>query len=722
MCRITGVFNNEKSVELVVRSLAVLKNSETACFWLCTENGDWYSKDLQELRQFVSGEKSKKCIACCCSASKASLLRKGSKSKFVADAEIYNLNELKEKYNIAGENSQEVLSQLTETFLFQKGEFANQTSLTNLLFLKKIEGAYAFAYWMADELCIARDILGVKTVCFAHADGFAFASEKKALEAMGFLHAITLDPRVLLKYNINEDRLRFDKREFFSVLPEIDKDKKEIKEELLNLLRESISRRIPQKEKFGVLFSGGLDSTLIAYLCKESGAEFVCYTVAVETAGMKEAEDLWYAKRVATDLGLKLKLKTVQLEEVGEYLKTVVPLVEDTDVVKVGVALPMYVACEAAKEDGISTVFSGLGAEEIFAGYARHKRVKRADLNRECLSGLLRMYDRDLYRDEVVANSQGISLRVPFLDLDLVDYALKLPVSYKLTDAADKRILREIVKDLGLAEVASRKKRAAQYGSNVIKAIEKLVKGSGYRYKREYLRTFYPTRNIKLGCLFSSGKDSAYALWLMQKEGYPVECLITLKSRNPASYMFHTPAVELVEQQAEAMDLPLVMKQTEGEKEKELEDLQAALRDAKVKYGIEGVITGALWSNYQKERIERIAAAENLKVFSPLWHINQETEMRLVVNNFDIIFSGVSAYGLEKSWLGRGITEEDVDRLVQLDKKVKMNVSGEGGEFESLVLDGPMFKKRLVILKSEIEEEDENTARLVVNEVNLEWK
>ncbi len=722
MCRITGVFNNEKSVELVVKSLAVLTNSETACFWLCTENGDWYSKDLQELRQFVSGEKSKKCIACCCSASKASLLRKASKSKFVADAEIYNLNELKEKYNIAGENSQEVLSQLTETFLFQKGGFANQTSLTNLLFLKKIEGAYAFAYWMADELLIARDILGVKPVCFAHADGFAFASEKKALEAMGFLHAITLDPRVLLKYNINEDRSRFDKREFFSVLPEIEKDKKEIKEELLNLLRESISRRIPQKEKFGVLFSGGLDSTLIAYLCKESGADFVCYTVAVETAGMNEAEDLWYAKRVATDLGLKLKLKTVRLEEVEEYLKTVVPLVEDTDVVKVGVALPMYVACEAAKEDGISTVFSGLGAEEIFAGYARHKRVKRVDLNKECLSGLLRMYDRDLYRDEVVANSQGISLRVPFLDLDLVDYALKLPASYKLTDAEDKRILREIAKDLGLAEVASRKKRAAQYGSNVIKAIEKLAKGSGYRYKREYLRTFYPTRDIKLGCLFSSGKDSTYALWLMLKDGYPVECLITLKSRNPASYMFHTPAVELVEQQAEAMDLPLVMKQTEGEKEKELEDLQAALRDAKVKYGIEGVITGALWSNYQKERIEKIAAEENLKVFSPLWHINQETEMRLVVNNFDIIFSGVSAYGLDKSWLGRGITEEDVDRLVQLNKKVKMNVSGEGGEFESLVRDGPIFKKRLVVQESEIVEEDENTARLVVNKAKLVWK
>ncbi|MGB2728083.1 MAG: diphthine--ammonia ligase [Halobacteriota archaeon] len=678
MHEIVGVFNHEQSVELVIKGLEVLKNREDAGFWISTGNGDWHSEDLPGLKQVVNEKKgSKNCIACCSrSCFKAS---SSGKSKFVADTEIYNLNSK-----------------------------------------KRFDGAYAFAHWVGDELYIARDTIGLKPVCFAHADGFAFASEKKVLEAMGFPHAIELDPRVLLKYNIKEDRLNFEERDFFSVTPEIKADKEEIKKELLNLLRESISRRIPQKDKFGVLFSGGLDSTLIACMCKDLGADFVCYTVAVEEPGMKEAEDLRYAKWIAADLGLKLKIKKMRVEELEKYLKEVAPLIEDTDVVKISVALPLYVACEFAREDGIKTVLYGLGAEELFTGYERHKRIKKEDLNKECLSGLLRMHVRDLYRDEMVAKSLGISLRAPFLAPDLVDYALRIPASYKLSDAENKLILREIASDMGLAEVAGRKKRAVQYGSNFVKALEKLAKRKGYKYKKDFLRTFYTSRNIKLGCLFSSGKDSSYALWLMLKDGYPVKCLITVKSRNPESYMFHTPAIDLVELQAEAIGLPLIMKETEGEKEKELEDLRAALREAKTRYGIEGVITGALWSNYQKERIERIATEENLKVFSPLWHINQETEMRLVVTNFEVIFSGISAYGLDRSWLGRRITVEDVDRLAALD--IEMNISGEGGEFESLVLDGPMFKKRLVILKSEIVEEDENTARLVVKEAKLEGK
>jgi diphthine-ammonia ligase len=726
MCRIAGVFNNDKSVELVITALDALKVREDAGFWICTENGDFYSDDLQELKQSAKlKQESRNCIACC--SCKPLLLRDRLKSRFVADAEIYNLDEVKEKCQIAGETSNEVLSKLVEKEVSFGKAFLSK---------KRFDGAYACAYWVredahGDEVCLAHDVIGLKPVCFAHTDGFAFASERGALEAMGYSYAIELNPRILLRYNIVEDRLSFVKRDFFDEVPEITKDKEEIKEELLNLLRAGISRRIPLEERFGVLFSGGLDSTLIAYLCKDLGADFVCYTVAVEDPEMKEAEDLEYAKCIATDLELQLKIKKIRVDDIERYLKEVVPLIDDTNAVKISVALPLYLACDMAKEDGIKTVLYGLGTEELFAGYERHKRVKKENLNRECLSGLLGMHERDLYRDDMVAKSQGISLRAPFLAPELVDYALKIPAAYKLSDDENKVILREIARTLGLEKVARRKKRAVQYGSNVVKAIERLAKRRGYRYTRDYLRTFYPSRAIKLGCLFSSGKDSAYALWLMRKAGYPVECLITIKSRNPESYMFHTPAVELVELQAEAIGLPLVTKETEGEKEKELEDLRAAFREAKVRYGIEGVITGALWSAYQKERIERIAMEENLTVFSPLWHINQETELRLIVSNFEVIFTGIGAYGLDRSWLGRKITPEDVDRLVELNTKIVkcadrsvrrfggLNIAGEGGEFESLVLDGPPFKKRLVIVESEILEEDENTARLVVKEAKL---
>jgi diphthine-ammonia ligase len=705
MSRITGVFNNKSSVELVLKSLEVQRGKEEELFWICTENGEFYSHVLQDLSR-KAGKGSRNCMGFCYANSARS--RNGLECKFIADAEIYNLNELKGEYDIEGENSYDVLLRLVE----KHASFG---------FLTKIEGAYALAYWINEGLYIARDLLGLKAVFFAHSDGFAFASERKALEAMGFNHAIGLEPRTLLRYRINEDRLCFEERDSFSIMPELKADTKQIKEKLLNLLRASIRRVIPPDERFGVLFSGGLDSTLIAYLCTELDADFVCYTVAVEEPGMKDAEDLNYAKQIAADLGLKLKITKMRADVLEKQIPEVVFWIDDTDVVKVSVALPLYVACEHARADGIKTLLYGMGTEELFAGYRRHKHVKPNDLNNECLSGIRRLYESDLYRDEQVARAQGISLRAPFLATELVDYALKIPAAYKLAGNENRVILRAIARDLGLVAVASRKKRAVQYGSNFLKAIDKIARREGYRYKREYLKTLFPSRNVKLGCLFSSGKDSTYALWLMKKVGYPVACLITLKSLNPVSYMFHTPAIDLAKLQAEAIGLPIIMKETEGKKEEELDDLRVALRKAKQIYGIEGVITGALWSKYQKERIERIAAEEDIKVFSPLWHMNQETEMRLVVSFFDVILSGISAYGLDKSWLGRKITVADVDRLVAR-AKYFLNISGEGGEFESLVLDGPLFRKRLVITESEIVEEDENTARLVVNAARLEEK
>lgn len=133
---------------------------------------------------------------------------------------------------------------------------------------------------------------------------------------------------------------------------------------------------------------------------------------------------------------------------------------------------------------------------------------------------------------------------------------------------------------------------------------------------------------MKLGVLFSSGKDSNYALHIMQERGYSIECLITIKSRNPDSYMFHTPNIDLARLQAEAMGLPLLETFTEGEKELELEDLKNAIIQAQKEFGIEGIVTGALYSSYQKDRIEDICNELGLESFSPLWHMDQEQEMR----------------------------------------------------------------------------------------------
>jgi len=225
---------------------------------------------------------------------------------------------------------------------------------------------------------------------------------------------------------------------------------------------------------------------------------------------------------------------------------------------------------------------------------------------------------------------------------------------------------------------------------------------------------------MRLAALFTGGKDSTYAIYLARKLGHEITCLITLKSKNPDSYMFHTPAIELTELQAESMELPLITEETAGEKEAELKDLEKAIKKAKEQHQFEAILTGALFSDYQKTRIENIAKELNLKVISPLWHKPQEELMQeLIDNNFKFILTSIAAEGLDSSWLNKIITEKDLDKLKELNKKIGLNIAGEGGEFETLVLDCPLFKKQLILEETEIQEENKNTARLIVKKAIL---
>ncbi len=492
----------------------------------------------------------------------------------------------------------------------------------------------------------------------------------------------------------------------------------EIKRELERLLVEAIKKTVPKNKKFGILFSGGIDSTLIAFICKKLGYEFTCYTANFVAASLKEPEDLVWAEKVSKELGFELRKSNLNMDGVKAAVKQVTNIIETANVVKVGVALPLYFAMKQAKDDKIKTVFSGLGSEEIFAGYERHRNSK--DINQECVKGLKAIYERDLSRDLALAKDLGQEIKLPFLDISLVKYALSIPAKYKINDTNCKLILRMVAEDMGLPkEFAYRKKRAAQYGSNFDRAIARLAKRNGFKYKFDFIKSQMPN----IAVLFSSGKDSCFALQTMINRGFKVNCLITLRSKNPDSYMFHTPNIHMAELQAKAMEIPLIMAETAGKKEKELDDLKEALFIAKEKYKIEGVATGALFSNYQRERIEIIGDSLGLKVYSPLWHMDQEKEMRAILDaGYELIFSSIAAEGLDESWLGAKITQKHVDSLRLLNKKLGVNIAGEGGEFESLVLDAPMFKKKLAITDSEVVEENENTARLVVKKAELKDK
>jgi ABC transporter with metal-binding/Fe-S-binding domain ATP-binding protein len=205
---------------------------------------------------------------------------------------------------------------------------------------------------------------------------------------------------------------------------------------------------------------------------------------------------------------------------------------------------------------------------------------------------------------------------------------------------------------------------------------------------------------MKLGVLFSGGKDSVFACWRAMEKN-EVACLITLVSENPDSYMFHTPNISRTGLQAEAMGIALLTWKTQGIKEEELSDLAAAIAAAREKFGIQGIVTGAIESVYQAARVQRVCRSLNLWCYNPLWQTDQVDYLRrLLKEGFSVMFSGVFAYPFDAFWLGASLTEERIKTLERLERKYRINPSGEGGELESFVLDAPFFRKRIEILKA----------------------
>jgi len=207
---------------------------------------------------------------------------------------------------------------------------------------------------------------------------------------------------------------------------------------------------------------------------------------------------------------------------------------------------------------------------------------------------------------------------------------------------------------------------------------------------------------MKLGVLFSGGKDSTFALH-MAAEKEEVACLITLLSKNVESYMFHTPNIHITTLQAEAMNLPIIQKTTEGKPEHELEDLKEAISEAVKAYRIEGVVSGAIDSVYQSERIQRVCNQLDVWCVNPLWKRNQKEHLEeIVAKGYEVIVSGVFAYPLDETWLGKPLDPELIRALLDLQDKFGVSPSGEGGEIETTVLDASLFKKRIEIVESEV--------------------
>ena len=275
----------------------------------------------------------------------------------------------------------------------------------------------------------------------------------------------------------------------------LETNKERSKRKLAALIEKAITSRAETLGKFGVLFSGGVDSTLIALLCKKHNYNFTCFTL-----GMENSQDIEYSIKIAKKYNFDLKYKILSLDEIEAIIKNTAKILQSADIVWVSVGSVFYAASKLALHNSIKILFGGLGTEEIFAGYQRHADTLQNSgfeaVHRESWSGLKSMWQRDLLRDYKLAKALGVELNTPYMDLNVIKEAMSVSPIYKLDKQNKKIILREIAEEFSLEkEFAWRPKKAAQYGSNFLKGIDKLAKKYSFQTKKEYLQSLLQSNN-----------------------------------------------------------------------------------------------------------------------------------------------------------------------------------------------------------------------------------
>ncbi len=332
------------------------------------------------------------------------------------------------------------------------------------------DGDYAFAVWDGENLALARDPLGVKPLFYAQNDDLkGFASSKLSLKEVGFDEIETLKPEhILFNWKDIAPAQPIYEKVFEGDVAKIDK-----------MLKLSVSKRIDGLSEVGVIFSGGLDSSYLALLLKEISEniplKITLYAVGAE--GSKDVEAAIYASKF---LNLELKICEVTEDMLREALPEIVRAIGDDNLMKVGVGLTTYLATKMVAEDGLKVAFSGQGADELFGGYKRYlQSFVDGTLNYDLRVDMSNMYHVNLERDDACSMLNGVELRLPFLDKNLVELVLNIPDNKKIVSMHDdmrKSILRKLAFEEGLDyEIAYRPKKAAQYGTGIDKILRKKI-------------------------------------------------------------------------------------------------------------------------------------------------------------------------------------------------------------------------------------------------------
>jgi len=365
--------------------------------------------------------------------------------------------------------------------------------------VKKLEGSYVFAAALHNKVLVGRDIIGANSLYYSENETIcAIASERKALWTLRMKNVKSFPPGNLAIIDASGFIFRPVKTVTQPPIKTIDMEP--AAKHLQKLLLESTRKRVAGIDMVAVAFSGGLDSSLIAVLAKLCEVE-----VHLISVGLKNQPEVQSAKLAAEALELPLSTQTYTISDVEQILPKILWLIETPDPIKTSIAIPFYWVAEITSKMKCKVLFAGQGSDELFGGYQRYLReyAKSASTLRNAMySDVAAGYETNFQRDIQVCSFHKVELQLPFTDLNVVKFALSLPVNLKIEspqDALRKRVLRQVAKNFEMpAFIVNKTKKAIQYSTGVQKALRKLSKKEGLKLNEYINRIFQKVYPIQV--------------------------------------------------------------------------------------------------------------------------------------------------------------------------------------------------------------------------------
>jgi asparagine synthase (glutamine-hydrolysing) len=363
--------------------------------------------------------------------------------------------------------------------------------------MQNADGAYSFLILKDGWIGAGRDPVGVQPLYYGeNQDVAALATNRKALWKLGIEKPVSFPPGNMAFVNREGFQFKPLKTLSFKEPEQITFD--DAAKRLNALLEESIKRRIRGLKEVAVAFSGGLDSSLVAFLASKLGVKVTLLHVSMEN--QVETEE---AIAAAEGLNLPLQVHLFKDSDVENTLPKVVALIEEADPVKASVGLPFYWAAEKASEGNFKVMLAGQGADELFGGYQRYVTEYCRDGGekvRETMFGdVVGIHESNLERDLKITSYHDVELRLPFASFELAEFALSLPVECKMAQKSDtlrKLVLRKAASDVGLSvSMSDKPKRAVQYSTGINNAIKRAAKKQGKTVNQYLTELFEASKN-----------------------------------------------------------------------------------------------------------------------------------------------------------------------------------------------------------------------------------